>query len=104
MIHLGETARRVREGKGLSQKAAAARLEISAVHLSNVENNKAAPSRELLERYRALWGVDLYMLAWCLYCDPNDLPESVREPARLLGEAWAKQLGDLLPPDRRGAA
>ena len=102
MIHLGATARRLRECKGLSQKDAAERLGISAVHISNIENNKAAPSRDLLDRYRQLWGVDLYVLAWCLHGDPDDLPESVRAPMRLLGQAWVRELGDLVPSDRRG--
>lgn len=101
MIYLGETARRLREHKGLSQKAAADLLNITTVHISNIENNKASPSRELLERYKRHWGVDLYVLAWCLFGDPNDLPEPVREPMRQLGRAWLKELGDLVPPNRR---
>lgn len=101
MIHLGVTARRLREHKGLSQKAAADLLEITTVHLSNIENNKAVPSRELLDRYKKLWGVDLYVLAWCLHGNPDELPEAVREPMRQLGQAWMKELGDLVPADRR---
>ncbi len=97
MIHLGQTARRVREQKGLTQRAAAEILGISYVHLSNIENNKAAPSQSLLNRYKDVWGVDLYILAWCLFGDTNDLPVSVREPMQALAEAWMKQLGDFLP-------
>ena len=98
MIHLGKTARYLRERKGLSQTAAADALGISQVHLSNIENNKSLPSPNLLERYRQLWGVDLYVLAWCLYGDPEQLPEAVRRPMRELAAAWRRQLGDLAEP------
>jgi transcriptional regulator with XRE-family HTH domain len=96
MIHLGKTARYLRERKGLSQRMAAEALAITQVHLSNIENNKALPSAALLARYRELWGVDLYVLAWCLYGDPEALPEGVRGPMRELGAAWRRELGDLI--------
>ena len=50
MIKIGKTARKLREAKGLTQKAAAEALGISQVHLSNIENNKSYPSKELLDR------------------------------------------------------
>jgi hypothetical protein len=49
-----------------------------------------------MDRYRRLWGVDVYILAWCLFGDPNDLPRSVRRPMIELGKAWRKELGGLL--------
>jgi len=98
MIHLGKTARFLRERKGLSQRAAAEALEITQVHLSNIENNKAVPSPNLLERFRLLWGVDLYVLAWCLYGDVNQLPKGVRKPMLELGKAWKRELGELFDP------
>lgn len=102
MIYLGKTARHVREAKGMTQRATAAALDISYVHLSNIENNKSTPSPELLERYRRLWGIDLYILAWCLYGNANELPEPVRGPMRQLAQAWIKELGVIVPKDRRG--
>src|SRR5262249_35809008 len=98
MIHLGKTAKYLRGRKGLSQKAAADALGISQVHLSNIENNKALPSPNLLERYRELWGVDLYVLAWCLHGDPSRLPKAVRKPMQELADAWRRQLGDVVNP------
>ncbi len=97
MIHLGKTARYLRERKGMTQVAAADALGITQVHLSNVENNKAVPSPKLLERYRELWGVDLYILAWSLFGDLDKLPPRVRGPMTTLGKAWRKELGDLTP-------
>ena len=101
MIHLGKTARYIRERKGMTQTAAADLLGVTQVHLSNIENNKAVPSPKLLERYRELWGVDLYVLAWSLFGDLNQLPPAVRRPMAALGKAWRKELGDLIPESRR---
>ena len=92
MIQLGKTARHLREMKDLNQREAAERLGITAVHLCNVENDKAVPSSSLLARYRELWGIDLYVLAWCLNGDVNKLPASIRKPAEQLAKAWQKQL------------
>ena len=100
MIPLGQTARHIRERKGLTQRAAAIALDISYVHLSNIENNKSIPSAALLTRYKELWGIDVYVLAWCLFGDPDVLPEPVRKPMRELGEAWMKELGPELLPHR----
>lgn len=96
MIHLGKTARYLRERKKLSQRGAADALGISQVHLSNIENNKALPSPALVNRYRELWGVDLHVLAWCLHGDPSELPEAVRGPMQDLATAWRRELGDLI--------
>jgi len=95
MIHLGQTARILRERKGLTQVAAAELLDITQVHLSNVETNKSLPSPKLLDKYHELWGVDLYILAWCLFGNPEELPRGVRKPMLELAKAWKRELGDL---------
>jgi transcriptional regulator with XRE-family HTH domain len=91
MLKLGNTARLVRDRAGLTQRAAAEKLDISVVHLCNIENNKSGVSEDLIAKYRKLWKVDLYMLAWCMYGDIDSLPAGVREPARKLANAWKKQ-------------
>ena len=96
MIHLGKTAKYVRERRGMTVRGAAAELGISHAHLSNIENNQAAPSLQLLDRFRKIYGVDLAVLAWCLYGDPDRLPISVQGPMKALAEAWKKELGDLV--------
>lgn len=95
MICLGETARYLRDSLGLSQRAAAEQLGISYVHLCNIENNKAMPSPNLLARFRELWDVDLYVLAWCLHGDAEKLPKALRKPMAELAKAWQQQLGSL---------
>jgi transcriptional regulator with XRE-family HTH domain len=92
MIPLGKTARHLRESLGLTQRAAAARLGISCVHLCNIENNKSVPSPALLERFRELWNVDLYVLAWCLHGDADKLPKPLRKPMAELARAWQSQI------------
>jgi transcriptional regulator with XRE-family HTH domain len=95
MIYVGNAARFLREKLGLSQREAANQLRISYVHLSNLENNKAAPTRNVLEKFRKVWGIDLYVLSWCMNGDINKLPLPLRDPARKLTEAWKKQIEEL---------
>jgi len=104
MIPLGKTARHLRDSLGLTQRAAAQELGISVVHLCNIENNKALPSPALLERFRELWNVDLYVLAWCLHGDAEKLPKAVRKPMAELAKAWQKQLAAVLPTNRKNAS
>ncbi len=93
MIYLGKTARHLRETLGLTQRAAAKALGITCVHLCNIENNKSVPSPALLERFRELWNVDLYVLAWCLHGDAEKLPKPLRKPMVELANAWQEQIG-----------
>jgi transcriptional regulator with XRE-family HTH domain len=65
MSDIGQTARYVRERLGMTQRAAAA-LGVSAVHLSNVERGRAVPSSSLLGRFSEVYGIDVYVLAFCL--------------------------------------
>jgi transcriptional regulator with XRE-family HTH domain len=103
MIYLGKTARHLRKSLGLTQRAAAEKLGISCVHLCNIENNKSAPSPALVERFRELWKVDLYVLAWCLHGDTNGLPEPLRKPMAELAKAWQEQLAVVATRNRKDA-
>lgn len=96
MIHLGKTARYVRERKKLTLREAAAQLHISFAHLCNIENNKVAASLNLLEQMKLVYGVDLMVLAWCIHGDPEKLPPAVREPMKALAAAWKSELGDMV--------
>src|SRR5438309_2701224 len=96
MIRIGKTARLLRESLGLTQRQVAHKLGVTVVHVSNIENDKAAPSPELMDRYYKNWGVDLYVLAWCLYGDLNKLPPSIRDSANELAKAWKKRLGNVI--------
>jgi transcriptional regulator with XRE-family HTH domain len=95
-ILLGKTAREFRESLGLTQRAVAEQLGISFVHLCNVEKNRAIPSQALIDKYRAIWGIDLYVLAWCLHGDPKKLPEPLRRAASVLAAGWKKHIDKLI--------
>lgn len=62
-MNIGNTIRAVRYTLGLSQRAAAAVVGISHVHMNNIENGLASPTLTMLEKFYEAWGIDLY-----LYC------------------------------------
>jgi transcriptional regulator with XRE-family HTH domain len=90
---LARTARFVRERRQLTQRAAAKALGVSYVHVCNIERGKATPSVALVERYRTVFGVALHVVAWCLFEDDDQIPESVRRPRAKLAQAWRRELG-----------
>ena len=77
----------------MTQRAAAEALGVSHVHLCNVERGKAIPSSALVERFRTVFGVDLYVVAWCLFEEDTRVPEALRRPRATLARAWRKELG-----------
>jgi transcriptional regulator with XRE-family HTH domain len=104
MIKLGKAAKHLREKLELSQRAAADELGISFVHLCRIENGKASPSPEILERFRAAWGIDVYMFAVCLFGEPEHFPAALKVPMASLRRAWKLQLSKLIKERRRGVA
>lgn len=94
MKYLGSVAQQVRNRLGLTQQQVADELGVTVVHLSNIENDKAMPSADLLARYHTLSGVDLYVMKWAENGDVSELPKPVREAAAKLKVAWAKHLSE----------
>lgn len=101
---LGKTARYLRESFGLTQRAAAKALGISFVHLCNIENNRSAPSSRLLERYKEIWGIDVYIMAWCLHGDLDRLPPGLRHATSQLAAAWERELKRIVDGEQRKRA
>jgi transcriptional regulator with XRE-family HTH domain len=91
-ILLGNTARDLRDRLGLTQRAAAEALGISFVHLCNIEKDRAAPSQALIDKYRELWGIDLYVLAWCSKQGSSQLPAPMRKAADALAQGWREHI------------
>lgn len=89
MRYLGKAAKKVRVQSGMTQVKLAQELGISVVHLSNIENDHSMPSPELVNKYRSITGIDLYVLDWCDNGDLESLPKNVREAAARLKEAWS---------------
>src|SRR4051794_22018398 len=92
MNALGRAAKYLRKARGLSQREMAGVLGITAVHLCNIEGEKKNPSRDICDRYLELWGIDLYIFAWCKYGDWRKLPKAIQGPMRRLAAAWEKEL------------
>lgn len=92
MIHLGSTARLVRERLGMTQREAAERLGVSQVHLSNVERGVSPVSASLITRFSEVFGVDVYVLSYCSKEGGADAPRGVREARQNLAEALLRQL------------
>jgi transcriptional regulator with XRE-family HTH domain len=97
MMHLGKTARYVREKKGLTLRDAAEQLSISHAHLCNIENNNAIASLQLIQTMKEVYGVDLMIMAWLRYGNVKQLPPAVREAAKALAEAWENGLDEMIP-------
>lgn len=104
MIQLGAAARRLRKMLGITQREAARLLEISVVYLCNIEQNRATPSQHILDRYRELWGVDLYVLSWCDSGHPNQLPPALRKSAQALAAAWKRELDAIVKRHKQKAS
>ena len=91
-VYVGRTSRYLRKCLGLKQREMAEELGISVVHYCNIENNKAVPSPELINRYREVWDVDLHVLGWSLYGDTSKLPPPLQESAAKIADAWRREL------------
>lgn len=95
-IKLGDTAKQFRESLGITQRAAATALDISFVHLCNIERNHAVPSQSLIDKFREVWGVDLYVMAWCQHGDVTKLPKPVQKAAKALAEGWDRHVATVI--------
>ncbi len=94
MPDIGQTARYVRERLGLTQRAAADALGVSAVHLSNVERGRTVPSSSLVSRFKNVYKIDVYVLAFCLDDGADDAPVGLRKALRTLADALRQSLGE----------
>lgn len=88
MIPLGKAAKWIRTELGLSQRAAAKELEITAVHLCNIERGHAQPSPPMMEKFREAWGIDLYMIAAMLFVDREEYPLQMHHAMNKLERLW----------------
>ncbi len=104
MIRLGEAARFIRQEFGLSQRKAAEEIGISFVHLNNIENDKSSPSPEVIEKFRAAWGVDLYMVAAGMFSTDDHVPPKLRAPLAALTVAWRHEIKRLIARRRKELA
>jgi transcriptional regulator with XRE-family HTH domain len=95
-ISLGKAALDLRTRLNLSLRQAASELGISYVHLCNIENGKASPSPETIERFHEAWGIDLYMFAIAFHSDDRATPKALQAPVKSLAEGWKKHIDALV--------
>lgn len=102
MINVGNTARKLRESLGLTQQEMADSLGITNVHLSHIENSKSFPSQDLIDRFRELFELDLYILAWCSdAANEERIPVPLRKHAAQLAKAWECRLESIVKRHRK---
>lgn len=80
--NFADRLRRLRWKKGVGLKRAAPQLGVSYTYLSKIENNKAVPSPELLERIATYYEADtdeLFILADKI---PDDIRDILRDNPR----------------------
>ena len=95
-IPLGKAAQELRARLKLSLRQAAAELGVSYVHLCNIENGRASPSPEMLEKFHDAWGIDLYMYALAFFPDERKTPKVLKGPLDALTAGWKKHIEVLL--------
>src|ERR1700677_489429 len=95
-ISLGKAAKSLRGELNLSMRQAALELGISHVHLCNIENEKASPSPEMLEKFHDAWGIDLYMYALAFFPDDRKRPKGVESPMNALKAVWKRHIEKLI--------
>lgn len=95
-VSLGKAAQHLRKRLKLSLRSAAEELDISYVHLCNVENEKASLSPETIERFHDAWGIDLYTYALAFFGDDRDVPELLKVPMKALEDGWRVHINELI--------
>ena len=63
-LDIGDVIVRLRNTRGMTQRAFAKKLGVTNVHLCNVENGKNKASLDLIDRVEKLTGINPYVFAW----------------------------------------
>lgn len=95
-ISLGKAAQQLRNRLDLSLRDAAAELGVSYTHLCNIENGKASPSPEMLEKFHDAWGIDVYMYALAFFPEDREVPGPLKGPLKALEAACKRHIEALL--------
>src|SRR4051812_27864817 len=91
-VSLGKAAQDLRSKMRLSLRQAAQEIGVSHVHLCHIENGKASPSPEMLEKFHDAWGIDLYMYALAFFPEDRETPKGLRAPVKALVVGWKKYI------------
>jgi transcriptional regulator with XRE-family HTH domain len=97
MLRLGNTIKRLRERRGLSQRELAEAVDVSSNFLSLVENGHRKLSPTVLEAVAEGLGVPVEVLLW----DAVDVPEQLSAAERKTCEAAKRVVANFI--ERLGA-
>ena len=84
----GQVIREAREAKGMTLRALARALEVSAPFLSDVEHDRRRPSRERLPSFAKVLGVELPVLE---EADPRTLEARVKRLEDRMAILWSSR-------------
>ena len=102
MIHVGKTARLLRESLGLTQVEMADKLGISSIYVSKIENEKATPTLSSLARLATALEVSIPdLLHACGPSREDEINEALADPfvaelAEFSSKLNAMQLSNVL--------
>ena len=91
MNNLGKAAKYLRKRLGLTQAQAAGFLNISHIHVHNIECEKSSPTATILDKYHDAFGIDLYMLAVVKFSQER-LPAVARPIADEMLAEWEHEI------------
>ena len=83
MIRIGNTIRKVRIQKGISQKALARKTGLTASYLSLLERDLREPSWNVIRRIAEGLGIPSEVLIWDAVCPPTGLSDKDRKVCEL---------------------
>lgn len=101
MIKLGVALKHVRDSFDLSQRAAAQELGVTSAYLCRLENGQVAPTATMIDRIYDVWGIDLYVMAACMFSDENRFPSESQMSIRRLKDSWAKEIDRIVQKRNR---
>jgi transcriptional regulator with XRE-family HTH domain len=87
-----KAAERLRYGLGWSKSRLAAELGVNPGQWVRYENGRHAFSLPAIELVRETFGIDIYVLAYCLYNDTSKLPPRIQELLAELRDEWTEQI------------
>jgi transcriptional regulator with XRE-family HTH domain len=99
--HFAERLRRLRRKKGVGLKRAAPQLGVSYTYLSKIENNRAVPSADLLERIASYYETDKDELLILADKIPDDVRRILRDNPREALDFLRRRFGDAVVTGQR---
>ncbi len=92
-MNIGETLRRLRKRKGLSQQELAEQANISRTYISQIESGESNPTIDTIESLGKVLDIPFPIISF-LSLDINTIPENKREDYRKIEPAIMSMVED----------